>query len=108
MRRPKPRPRTEWTEEQWALVLVMRAAGRTMVEMAQVIGLPRSAIQRRIAREYPNPRKIFRITTYKNKFVPDEVVAERDARKRLQPRDLTAAFFGDPLPGYSALDRRKR
>ena len=33
-------------------------------------------------------------------------LADRDRRAQLEPRDLTAAFFGDPLPGMSALDRR--
>jgi hypothetical protein len=33
-------------------------------------------------------------------------LADRDRRAELEPRDLTAAFFGDPLPGMSALDRR--
>lgn len=36
----------------------------------------------------------------------NEVLAERNQRAALMPRDLTAAFFGDPLPGYSALERR--
>jgi hypothetical protein len=35
-------------------------------------------------------------------------LADRDRRAELEPRDLTAWFFGDPLPGMSALDRRKR
>jgi hypothetical protein len=30
----------------------------------------------------------------------------RDRRAKLEPRDLTAWFFGDPLPGMSALDLR--
>lgn len=37
---------------------------------------------------------------------PAHIIAERDERIKRAPRDLTAAFFGDPLPGYSALDRR--
>jgi len=33
---------------------------------------------------------------------------DRDRRYELQTRQsLTAAFFGDPLPGRSALDRRR-
>ncbi len=36
---------------------------------------------------------------------PDPVRAEREHRRSLSRRDLTAEFFGDPLPGYSALDR---
>ena len=35
-------------------------------------------------------------------------LADRDRRAELQPRDLTAWFFGDPLSGMSALDRRRR
>jgi hypothetical protein len=35
-------------------------------------------------------------------------LADRDHRAKLEPRDLTAWFFGDPLPGISALDQRTR
>lgn len=33
-------------------------------------------------------------------------IADRDYRLGLPPRDLTASFFGDPPPGYSALECR--
>ncbi|MES2671599.1 MAG: hypothetical protein V4673_14440 [Pseudomonadota bacterium] len=39
--------------------------------------------------------------------VTEQQIAERAARAALSHRTLTAAFFGDPLPGYSALDRRR-
>lgn len=35
-----------------------------------------------------------------------ELGREREARRSLAHPTLTAAFFGDPLPGYSALDKR--
>jgi hypothetical protein len=36
-------------------------------------------------------------------------LAECDNREALRDQQsLTAAFFGDPLPGLSALDRRER
>ena len=36
-------------------------------------------------------------------------LADRDRREALRDQQsLTAAFFGDPLPGTSALDRRER
>lgn len=43
-------------------------------------------------------------------FRPDPLaLAERDRREELRDQQsLTAAFFGDPLPGLSALDRRRR
>ena len=37
--------------------------------------------------------------------IPASVLAEREARLALSPRDLTAAIAGDPLPGMSALER---
>jgi hypothetical protein len=41
---------------------------------------------------------------------PDPLaLADRDRREALRDQQsLTAAFFGDPLPGMSALDRRRR
>ena len=43
-------------------------------------------------------------------FRPDpSALADRDRREALREyQSLTAAFFGDPLPGMSALDRRRR
>jgi len=43
-------------------------------------------------------------------FRPDpSALADRDRREALRDQQsLTAAFFGDPLPGMSALDRRRR
>jgi hypothetical protein len=43
-------------------------------------------------------------------FAPSPLaIAERDRREALRDQQsLTAAFFGDPLPGMSALDRRLR
>jgi hypothetical protein len=36
-------------------------------------------------------------------------LVERDSREALRDQQsLTAAFFGDPLPGLSALDRREQ
>jgi hypothetical protein len=43
-------------------------------------------------------------------FAPSPLaLADRDRREALRDQQsLTAAFFGDPLPGMSALDRRLR
>jgi hypothetical protein len=42
-------------------------------------------------------------------FRPDPTaLADRDRREALRDQQsITAAFFGDPLPGMSALDRRR-
>ncbi len=41
-----------------------------------------------------------------SKQPPDHVIAERDAAIAA-PREMSAIAFGDPLPGRSALDRRR-
>ena len=44
-------------------------------------------------------------------LAPPEVLAERDLALELRfvrPRSITAQLLGDPLPGRSALDQRKR
>lgn len=41
--------------------------------------------------------------------IPNSVLAERDRRSAaLEQRTQTQEFFGDPAPGYSALDARRR
>jgi len=40
--------------------------------------------------------------------VPPDRIADRDHRRALSPASITAALFGDPLPGRSALDLRGR
>lgn len=42
----------------------------------------------------------------KTMVIPPEVLADREKRYAITPRDLSAARLGDPLPGYSALERR--
>ena len=39
--------------------------------------------------------------------VPQDILWERDRRMSLPHRDLTAELFGDPKPGYSALDKKQ-
>ena len=40
------------------------------------------------------------------KEIPQQVLADRDHRATLVPRDTTAMLMGDPVPGYSAAERR--
>lgn len=39
--------------------------------------------------------------------VPENVLADREARLSLRPASRTAELMGDPLPGRSALDKRR-
>lgn len=63
------------------------------------------AIKCRRAKEIKSPRVVIERVTVETRPAQD-VLAERDYRAGLTPRDLSAALMGDPLPGYSALERR--
>lgn len=39
---------------------------------------------------------------------PGDILAERDRRLGIPHPDFTSQFMGDPLPGYSALDKKQR
>ena len=93
-------------------ILNLWAAGATCPEIRAKLGCSHGriakALQNARQRKIPDPRAARRITnSRKNPKVPEYLIAERERRKQIEHRSLTAAQFGDPLPGYSALDRRR-
>lgn len=56
-----------------------------------------------------NPSRRAKLLVYGERAIDKpsaDILRERDRRLAIPPRDLSAAFFGDPLPGFSALERR--
>jgi len=98
------RARTSWTSEASKHLLVLR----------DEMGLGWTEIGKRLDRAGSSCHTHYYIL--KNPTVTHVVVQrapicsrtveEWRRRQSLSPRTLTAAFFGDPLPGCSALDRR--
>ena len=120
--------RRRWSPEEIALATAMKAAGAKYIDIAAAIpgrnpqqvrgfleyhtlGATGRAIRAERARQWrernPGHKAPSRIAHMVVPITVDQrAFNERDRRALLAPRDLTAAFFGDPLPGYSALDRR--
>lgn len=100
----------------------LRFEGRSIKEISRILGRDKQTIShlfnphaKERARERKQRNRNYQKIAYsqtppgtfeKAPNIPDFVLAERDRRLLLRPRDLTAAFAGDPLPGFSALDRR--
>ena len=124
------RTATVWTQEQDDRMKQMRAARATFEEIAVELNRPISTIHNRLRwismteeqrraraaqirerRRHKPPEHPY-LKGYREfeKVCPvipcPKALAERECRMNLAPRDLTAAFCGDPLPGFSALDRR--
>jgi len=82
---------------------LMRRECKTIEEIARHLGRSRTLIGDLC-------RGFTRVVQQQAEVVntPDHVLAERDRRLALHPRDLTAAIAGDPLPGMSALEKKRR
>jgi hypothetical protein len=123
-----PFEKSFWSPEEWSRAQVHFAAGKTIAETAPLIGKTykqlagkvlweRMTEAQKVARRARINARRHASGEYKSTPRPDKPVvrpracpkqiADRDRRHTIMPRDLTAAFFGDPLPGYSALDQER-
>lgn len=118
-----------WTDEETQRACKMRGDGIDTAKIGSILGRTAKAVKARLAliaqtdeqrkkrNAYERARRERDNKTFSRKAgitfeahkskIPDAVIAERDSRYRASHQDLTAAFFGDPLPGRSALDRRE-
>lgn len=116
-----------WTADETARALKMRGDKMTIACIAEALGRTPKAVKVRLSKLLMTPEererrnkherdrraeqesgtRIAGVSFESMSKVPDTVLSERNTRISLQHRDLTAAFFGDPLPGFSALDRRQ-
>ncbi len=91
-----------WTEAELEQVRGMRAAGVGYAEIARKIGRNCSSVwvkfEKRPALRIAGEPLVSQI--------PDEVYDERKKRSCLYRTTLTSEICGDPLPGYSAADRK--
>jgi hypothetical protein len=84
---------------------LLRCESKTVAEIARVLGRDPALIEH-ACRNFTMKRVAER--PVKTLIIPDGVMAEREYRLSLRPRDLTAAIAGDPLPGMSALEKKRR
>lgn len=126
MKKPKPSagPYPVWTPEEDARLLEKLAGrqglgqkfwigfaeefpGRSFYALRQRYLVLRMAAEGRKRIYPPKPR----VTTGRERRTQRQIVHAalhaRKAAERLQPASLTAALLGDPLPGRSALDRKR-
>lgn len=108
-----------WTKADTDRAREMIASGAPDIEFINVFARTRNAACSRVAyADDPEVRRLTRVRARKGRagasnviagqgrsVVPEHVQIDADRRRSLD-RSLTGAFFGDPPPGYSALDRR--
>ena len=110
-----------WTDEDLQKLVAMRAEGLTFREIGKRLGRDRQTVNYRwyyhnLTPEQKAERNWTRTVNRRAKNVapvrpapcapPPEIIAERDYRAKLKPRDLTASICGDPPVGFSAYDKK--
>lgn len=112
-----------WTAEEWARAKSLLDAGYRVKAVAQILGRDPQNVSSKLQymktteerlrdknwkrrKKYAGDHgsKIHRVDSIVV-AVPAEALVDRNARAAA-PRSLTAFVFGDPPPGWSALDRR--
>lgn len=100
-----------WTPEKRMLAYEMAAAGAYIYEISKAVGISMSSVQTALngiprgPRSNVQERRDYACATTK---APESVLADRSRRLEAQSKqNYTSSFFGDPPPGYSALDKRR-
>lgn len=88
-------------ERQREYALLARNNGESEYKIAKFLGVKRHMVagffvEQDCSHLVHEPRPI----------ITDKERSNWEVWKRSSPRDLTAALMGDPLPGFSALERR--
>ena len=102
-----------WKPDDIALLVDLRAQGAAINDIAERLNRTVASVHGKLnhIRAERRPRPKAKMGRPPITPPPDDhriaALAARDRRLALAPRDLTASLLGDPLPGYSALDRRE-
>jgi predicted transcriptional regulator len=98
------KPLRPWTEEDMATARTLYAQHQNYNAVAKIMDRSPSTVGEQL-QGLRGARRLERVNKAET-TVPADVLADRERRRNLDHRDYTSAFFGDPLPGYSALERR--
>lgn len=93
-----------WTEAAKAEVFRLRDENKTFREIAEIVGMSLGQVTG-IFERVLLPRRIHFQKESPKLVVPTRILEDRARRYAASHRDLTGAMFGDPLRGYSALER---
>lgn len=93
---------TIWSAEMWQRAVELHDEGMSYDDIAGELGLT----TKQVSIKFTNEHYEHKAASERSKIAPR--LAERDARlAAADRRSQTAQFFGDPPPGYSALDKKR-
>lgn len=107
---------SRWSQEELTLALQMLERGDDGAAFLKTFGRTKKAAEHRRDRvrngcpapkSNNGPRARSMCLTNGTRVIVSDSALKDATRRAVAPRSLTAAIFGDPPEGYSALDRRR-
>jgi IS30 family transposase len=92
-----------WVGDTWERTLQLHIEGYSPRQIALKLGLAESTVENKLENELRAQK-----AAAKQAHVDPEILARNARHEAAERRDLTATFFGDPPPGYSALDQKRK
>lgn len=97
-----------WTPRMWQRAQDMRRDRMSTAQIAEVLGLDVKQVAVKFYNQGYRSSGTRTTGNATNNRASPEAMAEREARTAAASRrSQTAEFFGDPPPGFSALDRKR-
>lgn len=75
-------------------------------DIAAILGMTPQQVSQKLDRMRAPSRRVHFELKNSTFVVPQQILDDRARRYSIAPRDITSAFCGDPLPGFSALEKR--
>lgn len=96
-------PHKVWFGDRWERAQALKAEGKSYNEIAAALDLKPGQVRSKFEVEHYRHQTAIQGAAHR----PSEDVLEDRDRRSMAPRDLTSSIFGDPPPGYSALDKKR-
>ena len=101
------KPQAAWTVAETEKARNLRAKGYTYKMIGRAIGRTEGSVMGKM-RDYSSRNYRATYGVAKSPDIPLWVVTDRNKRVFLEQQDLTGRLMNDPLPGFSALDKKRR
>ncbi len=100
-------PKLWWKPREWALAQRLRDAGKSYAEIADDLDTTEKRVMMKFNNEAVRLRRQSGTVLSRPGDPSPKALIER-AKRQDAPRSLTALLCGDPAPGQSALDKKRR
>lgn len=97
-----------WTEDEISTAVAMRASGATFEDISKAIGRSAAAAREKLTTVGLHEPEVTRLIDIDPRPSPELLAARAYRYEMAARRTLSEMLLGDPPPGFSALDEKRR